>query len=91
VLGPVCSYQVQRLTDGQTYALKEMDVRAMSQVEREDAVNEIRLLASVQNPNVIRYNEAFLDGNKVCIIMEYAPGGDLSKVIKCAPPPSPPS
>ncbi len=25
-------YQVQRLSDGETYALKEMDVRAMNQV-----------------------------------------------------------
>lgn len=75
-------FQVQRLTDGQTYALKEMDVRSMSQAEREDSVNEVRLLASVSHPNVIAYNEAFLDGNRLCIIMEYAPDGDLSKVIK---------
>jgi len=75
-------YQVQRLSDGKTYALKEMDVRAMSQAEREDAANEIRLLASVQHPNVVSYNEAFLDGNRICIIMDYAPDGDLSRIIK---------
>ncbi|GAX80415.1 hypothetical protein CEUSTIGMA_g7854.t1 [Chlamydomonas eustigma] len=75
-------YQVQRLSDNQTYALKEMDVRAMNQAEREDATNEIRLLASVQHPNIISYNEAFLDGNRLCIIMEYAQDGDLAKVIK---------
>lgn len=76
------SYQVQRLSDDRTYALKEMDVRAMGQAEREDCVNEIRLLASVQHPNVIGYNEAFLDANRLCIIMEYAPDGDLAKLIK---------
>ena len=75
-------FQVQRLSDGQEYALKEMDVRSMSQGEREDSANEIRLLASVRHPNVIAYNEAFLDGNRLCIIMEYAPDGDLAKVIK---------
>ncbi|KAJ9517846.1 hypothetical protein QJQ45_004112 [Haematococcus lacustris] len=75
-------YQVQRLSDGQLYALKEMDVRQMSQAEREDSANEVRLLASVVHPNVISYNEAFLDGNRLCIIMEYAPDGDLAKVIK---------
>ncbi|KAF5837626.1 kinase-like domain-containing protein [Dunaliella salina] len=74
--------QVQRLGDGQMYALKEMDVRSMSQAEREDSVNEIRLMASVAHPNVLAYNEAFLDGNKLCIIMEFAPDGDLAKVIK---------
>eukprot|EP00967_Tisochrysis_lutea_P076710 scaffold103865_cov19-Tisochrysis_lutea.AAC.1 len=44
---------------------QEMDVRSMSQAEREDSVNEIRLMASVDHPNVIAYNEAFLDGNKL--------------------------
>ncbi|GLI64257.1 hypothetical protein VaNZ11_007459 [Volvox africanus] len=75
-------FLVQRLADSQTYALKEMDVRSMSQAEREDSINEIRLLASVSHPNVISYNEAFLDGNRLCIIMEYAADGDLAKVIK---------
>eukprot|EP00798_Chlamydomonas_sp_ICE-L_P008396 gene8396-18290_t len=59
-----------------------MDVRSMNQAEREDSANEVRLLASIQHPNVISYNEAFLDGNRLCIIMEYAPDGDLAKVIK---------
>lgn len=75
-------FLVQRMADGQTYALKEMDVRSMSQAEREDSANEIRLLASVSHANVIAYNEAFLDGNRLCIIMEYAPDGDLAKIIK---------
>jgi len=44
---------------------QEMDVRSMTQAEREDSVNEIRLMASVDHPNVIGYNEAFLDGNKL--------------------------
>ena len=55
-------YRVKRLSDGGVYALKEADVRKMSPLERADAVNEIRLLASVKHPNVVRYNEAFLDG-----------------------------
>lgn len=54
----------------------------MSQAEREDSINEIRLLASVSHQHVIAYNEAFLDNNRLCIIMEYAPDGDLAKIIK---------
>ena len=55
-------YRVKRLSDGGVYALKEADVRKMSPLERADAVNEIRLLASVKHQNVVRYHEAFLDG-----------------------------
>ena len=47
-----------------------------------DAVNEIRLLASVRHPNIVAYNEAFVDGNRLCIVMEYAPHGDLARSIK---------
>jgi hypothetical protein len=43
---------------------------------------QVRLLASVAHPNVIRYHEAFLDGHRLCIVMELAPDGDLSKVIQ---------
>ena len=46
-----------------------------------EAVNEIRLLASVRHPNVVNYHEAFIDGNRLCIIMEYASHGDLSRCI----------
>ncbi|KAG1667982.1 hypothetical protein FOA52_000626 [Chlamydomonas sp. UWO 241] len=70
-------YKVQRETDGQFYALKETELGAMSQAERMDAVNEVRLLVSISHPSVIRYHEAFLNGNKLCVVMEYAPFGDL--------------
>lgn len=46
-------YRVKRLSDGLVYAVKELDVSKMSQVEKMDAVNEIRLLASIKHPNVV--------------------------------------
>ena len=75
-------YRVNRVDDGQPYAVKETDVTKMSTQERQDAANEIRLLASVRHANIIRYFEAFLDGNWLCIIMEYAQSGDLAHYIK---------
>ena len=54
----------------------------MSQEERAEAVNEIRLQASVRHPNVTSYREAFLDGQRLCIVMEYAPYGDLQRCIR---------
>ena len=75
-------YRVKRNDDQNVYAVKETDVTKMSQDERQDAANEIRLLASVKHPNIVRYYETFLDGNWLCIIMEYAQCGDLSHYIK---------
>eukprot|EP00884_Botryococcus_braunii_P009448 jgi/Botrbrau1/18504/Bobra.0072s0083.1 len=75
-------YRVKRLSDAQVYALKEADVQRMSPAERLDAINEIRLLASLHHPNIIRYHEAIVEDNKLCIVMEYAPNGDLLRFIK---------
>jgi len=73
---------VKKLDNSKVYALKETNVRKMSQEERADAVNEIRLLASVQHQHIITYHEAFIDGNRLCIIMEYAQNGDLARAIR---------
>lgn len=42
-------------------------------------MNEVRILASISNDYIIGYKEAFFDSksNTLCIIMEYAEGGDL--------------
>ena len=58
-------------------------MRNLSQAERQEAVNEIRLLASVQqNAAISGFHEAFIDGNRLCIVMEYAPFGDLSRALR---------
>lgn len=46
-------YKVEREGDKQMYALKEADLGAMSQAERADAVNEVRLMVSMSHPNVV--------------------------------------
>ncbi|KAG1667991.1 hypothetical protein FOA52_000635 [Chlamydomonas sp. UWO 241] len=74
-------YKVQREIDAQFYALKECDLGTMTHTERMNAVSEVRLLVSMNHPSVIRYHEAFLSGNKLCTVMEYAPFGDLKYYI----------
>ena len=50
----------------------------LSVKERENALNEVRILASIQHPNVVAYKEAFLEEEKnLCIVMEYADDGDV--------------
>ena len=47
-------YRCIRCSDNQEYAIKEVNIKSMSQREREDAVNEVRILASVNHSMVIR-------------------------------------
>ena len=48
-------------------------------IEKDNALNEVRILASVDSPYVVSYKEAFYDksSSSLCIIMDFASGGDL--------------
>jgi NIMA (never in mitosis gene a)-related kinase len=55
----------------------------LSDKEKENALNEVRILASINNPNVISYKEAFIDeaSSSLCLVMEYADNGDVFQKI----------
>ena len=75
--------KVQRIADGNIYALKRVKFYKLSDKEKENALNEIRILASINDKNVISYKEAFFDekDSSLGIVMEYANKGDLFQLI----------
>ena len=78
-------YLVRRKEDKKIYALKSVILEKLNKKEQQNSVNEVRILASVNHPNVIGYKEAFWDDNQntLNIVMEYADDGDLqTKIIK---------
>ena len=56
-------YKVRRLPDNGVYALKKVRMLNLSDKEKENALNEVRILASISSPNLIAYREAFVDDN----------------------------
>jgi NIMA (never in mitosis gene a)-related kinase len=54
-------YKVRRIEDGVVYALKKVKLNHLSEKERENAINEVRILASIKHTNVISYKEAFIE------------------------------
>ena len=77
-------YLVRRKQDNKIYALKTVILEKLNKREQENSVNEVRILASVNHPNVIGYKEAFWDdtGSSLNIVMEYADDGDLHSKIE---------
>ena len=57
----------------------------LSQKEKENALNEVRILASIDDPSIVAYKEAFFEDNSqcLCLVMEFADDGDLyQKIMK---------
>ena len=76
-------FKVKRNIDKKIYALKKVKILNLSEKEKENALNEVRILASVKSNFVVSYKEAFFDekDNTLCIIMEFADRGDLYQKI----------
>ena len=75
---------VTRKQDQKIYALKCVQISRLSPIERQNSLNEIRLLASINHKNIISYKESFYceENQTLNIILEYADDGDLqSKII----------
>jgi len=66
------------------YAMKSVKLSNLSSKERENAINEIKILSSISNPNIIGYKESFYDDmhQTLNLVMEYAEEGDLEGKIK---------
>ena len=54
-------FSVKRISDGAMYAMKKVKMGKLSEKEKQNAVNEVRILASINHPNVIGYKEAFFE------------------------------
>jgi NIMA (never in mitosis gene a)-related kinase len=76
-------YKVKRLDDPEEYALKKVKMLNLTEKEKENALNEVRILASIDHPNVIGFKEAFIDEStsSLCLVMEYADNGDVFQKI----------
>ena len=76
-------YKVMRKVDKKIYALKKVKLTNLSDKEKENALNEVRILASVKSNFVVSYKEAFFDekDRTLCIVMEFADNGDLYQKI----------
>jgi len=56
---------------------------SLCEKEKQNALNEVRLLASINHPNIVTYKESFFDEHSqcLCLVMEYADDGDLTQKI----------
>lgn len=63
--------------------MKRLALEQLGHKERAEAMNECTVLTKLRkHPNIVSVLEHFEDDCRLCIIMEYADGGDLAQRIE---------
>lgn len=75
---------VQSLTGSSRAVVKMVDISRASKRERDEALQESRLLSALKHPSIVEYQESFLEDGWIGILMDHCAGGDLSNYIKKA-------
>lgn len=79
------AYLVECLADKQLCVIKQVDLSKLSQAEKDETLKEAKILGALQHPNIVKFREVYkTKKGKLCIVMDYADGGDLSSKIKAA-------
>lgn len=78
-------YMAKRLSDGLFCALKKINIFDMMQPkQREKCLKEVRILQSLDHPNIVRLLEAIVEQSELLIIVDWAEKGDLKRLIRKA-------
>lgn len=55
----------------------------MDEEERRETLREAKILEVLNHPNIVRFREVYkTKKGKLCIVMDYADGGDIQSKIK---------
>jgi len=77
------AYLVKCNSDKTLCVIKEVDLSKMSEQERNETRQEAKILSVLKHPSIVNFREVFTTvSNKLCIVMDFADGGDLQKKIK---------
>ncbi|XP_064645738.1 uncharacterized protein LOC135499037 [Lineus longissimus] len=67
--------------DDSLVILKEINMHDLNAAERQLALNEVKVLAILDHPNIISYYDSFEEDGVLMIEMEYANGGTLAQYL----------
>ena len=78
-------FKAEKMDTGDLVALKCIKIFDMTDVkQRKKWLKEVKLLQSLDHPNIIRYLDSFIENNDLYIVVEWAEKGDLKYIVKRA-------
>ena len=75
-------FKVRRKLDKNFYVMKNIDTSQMDNRGRQESINEVKILASLDSPYIVKYFDSFIENKTLHIIMEFCDKGDLSQAIR---------
>eukprot|EP01114_Cavostelium_apophysatum_P023823 TRINITY_DN90_c0_g1_i3.p1 TRINITY_DN90_c0_g1~~TRINITY_DN90_c0_g1_i3.p1 ORF type:complete len:1113 (+),score=446.88 TRINITY_DN90_c0_g1_i3:1211-4549(+) len=75
-------YKALNLYEGNTVAIKQLNLKGASKETIESLEAEITLLKSLDHHNIVRYIGHVSKGKELCIVMEYIENGSLATMVK---------
>uniref|UniRef100_A0A0G4HLT8 non-specific serine/threonine protein kinase n=1 Tax=Chromera velia CCMP2878 TaxID=1169474 RepID=A0A0G4HLT8_9ALVE len=77
------AYLVEKTECSQLCVIKQMETTQMSKQEKDDAIRESQVLKRMCHPNIVKFHEVFMTKRgRLCIVMDFADGGDLYQFLK---------
>ena len=62
--------------------IKQVNIAKMSEREKEETLKEAEILEVLNHPNIVTFREFYkTKKGHLCIVMDFADGGDLAKMI----------
>ena len=75
-------YKTRRKKTGKIYVMKKIKLDGTTTNEKNSAVKEVNLLASLRSKYVVRYFDSFTDNEILCLVMEWCRKGDLQQYLR---------
>lgn len=76
-------FLVQAQSNNHYFVIKQIQIKHMDQLEKEETMKEASILRHLDHPYIVRLQELYISKKgKLCIVMDYADGGDLNALIK---------
>ena len=77
------AFLVQCGTDGSYAVVKKIDIKKMSEDDKQATFREAKILEVLNHPNIIRFKEVYkTKAGQLCIVMDHADGGDMALKIQ---------
>lgn len=70
-------YKVFNKDDNNYYVIKKISIKGLNNEQLELIKNEANILSSLNNENIVKYYDSFIEGDSFIIVMEYCNGVDF--------------